>query len=140
MTLPRNASMPASVVIPTLPYADVSAAADWLERTFGLRVRLRIGGHRIQMMTPEHGDIVLVQAGAPEMRSSLMVRVADVDAMHARVTAAGGQVSGGPETFPYGERQFTAIDCGGHAWTFSQSMADVAPESWGGVAGPAVDG
>ena len=32
-----------------------------------------------------------------------------------------------------GERQYTAVDLGGHVWTFSQSIADVAPEGWGGV-------
>ena len=32
-----------------------------------------------------------------------------------------------------GERGYTAEDLGGHRWTFSQSIADVAPESWGGT-------
>ena len=32
-----------------------------------------------------------------------------------------------------GERQYTAVDLGGHVWTFSQSIADVAPEERGGV-------
>jgi uncharacterized glyoxalase superfamily protein PhnB len=38
-----------------------------------------------------------------------------------------------PTTYPYGERQDTAIDPGGHAWTVSQSIDDVAPASWGRV-------
>jgi hypothetical protein len=38
-----------------------------------------------------------------------------------------------PETYPYGERQYSVIDPGGHAWTFSQSVTDVDPASWGGV-------
>lgn len=33
---------------------------------------------------------------------------------------------------PYGERQYTVQDLGGHAWTFSQTLADVDPASWGG--------
>ena len=32
---------------------------------------------------------------------------------------------------PFGVRQYTAIDPGGHRWTFSQNIADVAPEAWG---------
>jgi len=135
MSLPRNASMPTSVVIPTLPYDDVIDATRWLERVFDLRMRLQIGTHRVQLTTPEGGDVVVVQAGGQSMRASLMVRVANVDAMHARVIAEGGRVSGRPQTYPYGERQFTAEDCGGHAWTFSQSIADVDPHSWGGVTG-----
>jgi uncharacterized glyoxalase superfamily protein PhnB len=36
------------------------------------------------------------------------------------------------ETYPFGERQYTVDDPGGHRWTFTQSVADVAPEEWGG--------
>ncbi len=129
-----NASMPSSAVIPLLPYASVVEAAAWLERVFGFSVRLAIGGHRIQMNAGE-GHVVLTLTSEPVARSSVMVRVDDVDAHHARVVAEGAQVSGAPQTFPYGERQYTAIDCGGHAWTFSQSVDDVPPESWGGTPG-----
>lgn len=139
MSLPRNASMPGSAVVPTLPYGDVLAAARWLERVFGLSIRLQIGTHRVQLVTPEGGDIVVVQAGGLSTRSALMARVVDVDALHARVTAEGGQVSGPPQTHPYGERQFTVTDCGGHVWTFSQSVTDVDPRHWGGAPGPGFD-
>ena len=40
-----------------------------------------------------------------------------------------------PTDFPYGERQYTAIDYSGRAWTFSESIADVDPRDWGGVPG-----
>jgi len=32
----------------------------------------------------------------------------------------------------YGERQYGAEDPSGHQWTFSETLADVAPEEWGG--------
>jgi hypothetical protein len=32
---------------------------------------------------------------------------------------------------PFGERVYTVEDLAGHRWTFSQSIADVAPEQWG---------
>lgn len=32
-----------------------------------------------------------------------------------------------------GERQCTAVDPGGHVWTFSQTVADIDPGTWGGV-------
>ena len=38
-----------------------------------------------------------------------------------------------PADFPYGERQYTAEDPAGHQWTFSETLADVAPEEWGGT-------
>ena len=37
-----------------------------------------------------------------------------------------------PTDFPYGERQYSVEDPGGHRWTFSQSIADVDPRTWGG--------
>lgn len=33
----------------------------------------------------------------------------------------------------YGERQYHAEDLAGHQWTFSETLADVAPEEWGGT-------
>jgi hypothetical protein len=33
----------------------------------------------------------------------------------------------------YGERQYSAEDLAGHRWTFSETLADVAPEEWGGT-------
>jgi uncharacterized glyoxalase superfamily protein PhnB len=36
-----------------------------------------------------------------------------------------------PTDMPFGERQYTVEDLGGHRWTVSQSIADVAPEEWG---------
>ena len=65
-----------------------------------------------------------------------MVRVEDVDAHYARTSERGAQASEPPADHPYGERQYTAVDPGGHTWTFSQSIADVAPEDWGGTSGP----
>jgi uncharacterized glyoxalase superfamily protein PhnB len=28
------------------------------------------------------------------------------------------------------QRQYSVVDVGGHVWTFSQSIADVDPDSW----------
>jgi len=127
-----NRSMPQSTVIPQLGYADVGAAAEWLEKAFGFTVRLRIADHRIQMNVGDGAVVLTHSLDAPQC--SVMVRVPDADGHHSQAVAAGAKASA-PVTFPYGERQYTAFDCGGHAWTFSQSVADVAPEDWGGAAG-----
>jgi uncharacterized glyoxalase superfamily protein PhnB len=63
---------------------------------------------------------------------SIMVRVADVDAHAAQALLAGARVVSPPTTFPFGERQYTVEDLGGHRWTFTQSVADIDPASWGG--------
>jgi uncharacterized glyoxalase superfamily protein PhnB len=33
----------------------------------------------------------------------------------------------------YGERQYNAEDYYGHKWNFTETFADVEPESWGGT-------
>jgi hypothetical protein len=33
----------------------------------------------------------------------------------------------------YGERQYNARDFHGHYWDFTETIADVEPESWGGT-------
>lgn len=127
-----NRSMLASTVIPTLAYPDVPAAADWLCAAFGFSVRLRIGGHRIQLNVGDGCVVVTHGEPAPAAGHSIMVRVADVNAHHARAQAAGASVLQPPQDFPYGERQYTAADLAGHTWTFSQTLADVDPADWGG--------
>ena len=64
---------------------------------------------------------------------SLLVSVEDADAHHDHALAHGARVASPPTDYPYGERQYTAVDLGGHHWTFSQSLADVDPADWGGV-------
>ena len=64
---------------------------------------------------------------------SIMVRVADVDSHHEHVKRSGARIIKPPTDYPYGERQYTAEDLGGHLWTFSQSIEDVDPKSWGGA-------
>src|SRR5581483_12463451 len=67
---------------------------------------------------------------------SLLVRVPDANAHHERARTRGATTIREPTDFQYGERQYTAEDLGGHRWTFSESIADLAPEDWGGTSGP----
>jgi len=132
--------MPSSTVIAVLAYPDVAAAIEWLCRCFGLEERLRIGNHRAQLAI---GTGAVVVAGAPpgpgissirlNVGHSVMVRIADVDAHHRHALAEGARVLSPPTDYPYGERQYSVEDLAGHVWTFSQTIADVDPASWGGV-------
>jgi hypothetical protein len=38
-----------------------------------------------------------------------------------------------PTYFEYGERLYEAADLADHAWTFSQTLEDVHPSTWGGT-------
>lgn len=133
--LPANRSMPAGPVIPVLHYEDVLHAADWLCNAFGFVERLRIADHRVQLETAEGGSLVVARTpmASPDVMHTahaVMVRVADVDALHRRVVDAGARLVDAPVTHGYGERQFTVVDLGGHHWTFSQTVADVDPTDW----------
>ena len=105
---------------------------------FGFTVRLRIANHRAQLNV---GDGAIVVTTRPEndqgadVAHGVMVRVKDVDGHHDRAKRQGARIVRPPASYPSGERQYTASDPGGHCWTFSQSIADVAPEDWGGSSG-----
>jgi uncharacterized glyoxalase superfamily protein PhnB len=62
-----------------------------------------------------------------------MVRVDDASAHCERARSHGARILMEPTDFEYGERQYLAEDPGGHQWTFSETLADVAPEQWGGT-------
>ena len=128
-----NRSVPAATVIPELAYADVVEATDWLCRAFGFTVRLRIGNHRAQLVY-DRGAVIVMEGGPGDASAhAVLVRVEDADAHHEQALAAGARILNPPTEYPYGERQYTAEDLGGHRWTFSQSVADVDPASWGGA-------
>ena len=123
--------MPACAVIPELGYADVDRAIAWLCETFGCTVRWRAGNHRAQLNIS--GGTFVVHDASPEARASIMVRIEDANAHHERARQRGAKILQQPPDFPYGERQYVAEDLGGHRWMFSESIADVAPEDWGGT-------
>jgi len=139
--LPTNRSMPTSTVIPVLGYPDVQEAVDWLCRVFGFTERLRIGRHRSQLSYGE-GAVVVTEGSVTAaigvlpklgLRHSVMVRVVDIDSHYEQARSSGAIIVNQPVDYPYGERQYTAEDHGGHIWTFSQTIKDVNPEDWGGT-------
>jgi uncharacterized glyoxalase superfamily protein PhnB len=142
----RNRSVPAASVIPVLAYVDVPDAAEWLCRAFGFRERLRIEHHRAQLIFGD-GAVIVTQlaavdadpgaaASVPAANTGMHgvhVRVDDLRAHHEQAVRSGARIVHPPTDHPYGERQYTAEDPGGHRWTFSESIADVDPADWGGT-------
>ena len=128
-----NRSIPATTIIPVLSYPDVLAAAAWLCDAFGFAERVRIGDHRVQLVLGD-GAVVARDGGGEAASSdhSVMVRVEDVDAHCARAESRGARIVQPPADHPFGERQYSVLDLAGHAWTFTQSIADVHPRDWGG--------
>jgi uncharacterized glyoxalase superfamily protein PhnB len=128
-----NRSVPPCTVIPVLIYPDPSAAADWLCTAFGFTVRLRIANHRIQMRAGD-GCITIAEGDVkPERSHMTQVRVEDALAHCERARNHGARILTEPVDHVYGERQYNAEDFHGHRWDFTQTIADVRPEDWGGT-------
>jgi uncharacterized glyoxalase superfamily protein PhnB len=135
-----NRSIPSAVVIPVLIYPDVRAAVAWLSAAFGFVERLQIGeNHRSQLSV---GDAAVIVGDVRhdrhsprpgEVTHSVLVRVDDANGHCERARSNGARIIMEPTDFEYGERQYTAEDLAGHQWTFSETLEDVAPETWGGT-------
>jgi uncharacterized glyoxalase superfamily protein PhnB len=135
-----NRSIPSATVIPVLVYPDVREAVAWLNAAFGFVERLQIGeSHRSQLSVGDgavivgdvHGERHAPRAG--EVTHSVVVRVDDANAHCERARSNGARIVMEPTDFPYGERQYEAEDPAGHRWTFSETLADVDPDDWGGI-------
>ena len=130
-----NRSIPRSTVMPELAYPDIGQAITWLCDAFGFTLRLRIADHRAQLNVGDGAVVLIEPATNLAERASVLVRVEDVNSHHERARLHGAHIVRPPADHPYGERQYTAVDFAGHQWTFSQSIADVDPQEWGGTPG-----
>jgi uncharacterized glyoxalase superfamily protein PhnB len=118
----------------------VREAVDWLSAAFGFVEHVRIGeAHRAQLGFGDGAVIVGDVRGERrppregEETHLVMVRVDDAHAHCARAREQGARILMEPTDFEYGERQYHAEDPAGHRWTFSETIADAAPEDWGGT-------
>jgi uncharacterized glyoxalase superfamily protein PhnB len=135
-----NRSIPSDTVIPVLVYPDVREAVEWLTKAFGFEERVQIGeSHRSQMRFGE-GAVIVADVRhdqkpprAGEVTHLVMVRIDDARAHCDRAREHGARILMEPTDFEYGERQYTAEDPAGHRWTFSETLDDVHPETWGGI-------
>jgi uncharacterized glyoxalase superfamily protein PhnB len=135
-----NRSVPSAVVIPVLIYPDVREAVAWLTTAFGFVERLQIGENHRSQLSFGDGAVIIGDVRNDrrpprpgEVTHSVMVRIDDVRAHCARARTNGARILMEPTDFEYGERQYTAEDPAGHQWTFSETLADVAPDTWGGI-------
>jgi uncharacterized glyoxalase superfamily protein PhnB len=129
----HNRSVPPCPVIPVLYYPDPGVAAIWLGKAFGFTVRLRIANHRIQMRAGDGCFTIAEGAVVPNHSCVVQVRITDALGHCERARLAGALILSEPKDHVYGERQYNAEDFHGHRWDFTESMADVEPESWGGT-------
>ena len=137
-----NRSAPTATVVPILVYADVENAVSFLVGAFGFTEQLHSQGsdgrlNHAQLKFAE-GSVIIGRQGGPfraprpqEVSQYVSVTVEDVTEHFRHATEFGARILAEPHDMPFGERQYTAEDPGGHRWTFSQHIADVAPAEWG---------
>jgi uncharacterized glyoxalase superfamily protein PhnB len=140
-------------ITPSVYYLDPHAGIDWLCAAFGFEVRLKVEGEggRVEHAELIYGDGLIMIGTAGEGDSAkeqqrqryasprelggkhtqgLAVFVDDVDAHHARASAAGAEIFRKPETTDYGaeywaDRTYGALDREGHVWWFMQRVRNV---------------
>jgi uncharacterized glyoxalase superfamily protein PhnB len=128
-----NRSVPPCPVIPVLIYPDPSVAAEWLAKAFGFTVRLQIANHRIQMRAGAGCFTIAEGNEKPDRSHVIQVRIEDAKGHCERARAAGAIILTEPTDHMYGERQYNVQDFYGHRWDFTETLADIEPESWGGT-------
>ena len=146
-----NPSAPPPQVTPYLLYEDAAAAIAFLTRAFGFQEALRYRGPdgevtHAELRLPGGGTVFVGDPGDGyrnpvedgRITVAIHVYVEDVDAHHARASAAGAEIAEPPNNTPYGDRRYSALDPQGHQWYFAQHLEDVPPAAWGAtVAGGA---
>jgi PhnB protein len=127
------------------PYLIVDGAAraiDFYKRAFGAKELLRIPapGDRVGHAEIKVGDSVIMLADEhPEINArgpqhyggspvSILLYVADVDALFKQAVAAGGTEVRPVADHFYGDRSGTLKDPFGHSWHLSTHTEDVSPE------------
>lgn len=129
-----------------LSYRDPLRAIDWLCQAFGFEVRLKVQaddgslvhseltfGEAVVMVGAD-GDWEGVSRRSPKSlgganTQALFVYVDDIEAHHARATAAGAKVVRALATSDYGadhwsDRGYSVTDPEGHLWHFAQRLRD----------------
>jgi uncharacterized glyoxalase superfamily protein PhnB len=133
--------------VPVLAYDDVGAALEWLSRVFGFTETLRFadgdGVVRWAEMRYGTGYVMLTEPddlpftgrvfGQRAGRARTVVFTDDVDAHRIHTMDAGRLPVTEATEQPEGLREYDALDPGGHVWTFSQHLADVAAAAWGAI-------
>lgn len=126
-----------ATIIPTLRYADATAAIAFLEKAFGFERHLVVPGEKEREVA--HAQLRLGNAmimvgswrddafgqlqklprdvGGVGTQSPYVI-VEDADAHHDRAVAAGAEVVTPLESPDYGGRMYSCRDPEGHLWTF----------------------
>lgn len=128
-------------VVPSISYADVPRAIEWLVRVFAFRergeARLTWPGGSMTWLEARGGllhvsthDETWPQADGGASGAVMKVYVDDVDRHFARARAEGANIISEPQDGFWGGRTYRVLDPEGHRWEMSQRGRDLAAERW----------
>lgn len=129
-------------LVPSITYADLPRAIEWLQSVFGFRERtmarltwpgggmtwMEIGDSLFHISTPD--DTWSQPASGPASGFVMKVYVEDVDGHFARAKALGARIVSEPQDGFWGGRVYRALDHEGHRWEISQRGRDLAADRW----------
>ena len=133
--MPAQLSLEPTRIFPTLRYRDAPAMIAWLGRAFGFTERavypgeagaiahaeLAFGSAMIMLSSARDdrfGAMVGAPGSGPGNGQAIYVVVDDVDAHHARATAAGAEILMALTDTDYGSRDYICRDPEGSVWCF----------------------
>jgi len=144
----QRESVPRSqpTIIPQLPYHDLRAALEFLERAFGFReiptsrvedergvvghAMLEFGANGVIGLGGHGGHSAVSPKVDGVVSQYLSVYVPDVDAHYEHARAAGARIVMGLRDQFWGDRTYEALDLEGHRWRFHQKIREVPQENW----------
>ncbi|MEM1374413.1 MAG: VOC family protein [Pseudomonadota bacterium] len=108
---------------PTLAVPDVREACDWYITCFGFELRFLYGD------PVTHGAVLFGAAclhfweGVPQPNANwIYFDVTDLEAIHTRAQARGVTIMKAPADYPWGMREFNAVDLNGYNIRFGQHV------------------
>ncbi|WP_374384640.1 VOC family protein [Dongia sp.] len=119
----------AAKLFPAMKFDDAPEALDWLKSAFGFEPHVvhkdESGGIAHAEMKLGDGLIMLGGKRPPEATNpwctepmGVYVCVEDIETHYAKAKAAGAEIVRPLSDTPYGAREYSARDCGGHLWSF----------------------
>lgn len=128
-------------IVPSITYADLPRAIEWLVRVFGFRERaearltwpgggmtwIEVGNGLFNISTP---DETWRQGPGAAPGVVMKVYVEDIDRHFDRAKAEGANIFSGPQNGFWGGRIYRALDHEGYQWEMSQHGRDLAADRW----------
>jgi len=129
-------------IVPSITYADLPRAIEWLDRVFGFRERaearlswpgggmtwFEVGNGLFHIATPN--ELWREDSSAATSGVVMKVYVDDIDSHFARAKSEGAEIVSEPEDGFWGGRIYRALDHEGHHWEISQGGRDLAAANW----------